>query len=233
MPVAERFLLVEDDRTVPYARLRLTSSRDYRRPPEVCVTVEPDGVTLALDPARADLLVDAELAHFADPVPVPGTRLRTGRDVAGAALPDQRRLACKEESAAAWTLASAERMVRAPNRRRNPALSAASSRGEIVARAAAQGRQDGRAHAARPRAARRPATASRDKRLPGRTPRPDLRRHPRRSSRPLAERAQGTRESRSSSSDRQLAFGPFRPDGFDRRLGVSAPRAIPLPIGLS
>ncbi len=69
--VAERFLLVEDDRSVPYARLRLTSSRDYRRPPEVCVKVDADGVTLVLDPARADLLVDAELAQFADPVPVP------------------------------------------------------------------------------------------------------------------------------------------------------------------
>jgi hypothetical protein len=64
--VAERFLLVEDERSVPYSRLRLTSSRDYRRPPEVCVMVEPDGVTLALDPARADLLVDAELDQFAD-----------------------------------------------------------------------------------------------------------------------------------------------------------------------
>ncbi len=71
IPVAERFLLVEDDRTVPYARLRLASSRDYRRPPEVCVTVEPDGVTLVLDPARADLLVDAELALFADAMPAP------------------------------------------------------------------------------------------------------------------------------------------------------------------
>jgi hypothetical protein len=70
IPVAERFLLVEDDRTVPYARLRLTSSRDYRRPPEICVTVEPDGVTLALDPARADLLVDAELAQFTEAVPL-------------------------------------------------------------------------------------------------------------------------------------------------------------------
>ena len=30
------------------------------------MTVEPDGVSLALDPARSDLLVDAELARFAD-----------------------------------------------------------------------------------------------------------------------------------------------------------------------
>jgi Helicase conserved C-terminal domain len=67
--VAERFLLVEDEKTVPFDRLRLTSSRDYRRPPEICALVEPDGVTLALDPARSDLLVEAELARFADLLP--------------------------------------------------------------------------------------------------------------------------------------------------------------------
>ncbi len=65
--VAARFLLVEDERTVPFDRLRMTSSRDYRRPAEACVTVERDGTSLTLDPARADLLVDAELAQFADP----------------------------------------------------------------------------------------------------------------------------------------------------------------------
>jgi hypothetical protein len=93
VPVADRFLLVEDDRAVPYARLRLTSSRDYRRPPEVCVTVERDGVTLALDPARADLLVDAELAHFTDPLPLPDSAqahapVSTGRrfQITGASL---------------------------------------------------------------------------------------------------------------------------------------------------
>ncbi len=47
----------------------MAGSRDYRRPPEVCVTVEPDGVSMALDPARSDLLVDAELARFADELP--------------------------------------------------------------------------------------------------------------------------------------------------------------------
>jgi hypothetical protein len=67
--VGDRFLLVADDRTVPFDRLRLIASRDYRRPPEVCVTVETDGVSLVLDPARSDLLVDAELARFADEQP--------------------------------------------------------------------------------------------------------------------------------------------------------------------
>jgi hypothetical protein len=67
--VAERFLLVEDEKTVPFDRLRSISSRDYRRPPEICVATEPDGVTLVLDPARSDLLVEAELGRFADLLP--------------------------------------------------------------------------------------------------------------------------------------------------------------------
>jgi hypothetical protein len=69
IPLADRFLLVEDERTVPFDRLRLTSSRDYRRPADVCVIVEADGVSLALDPTHTDLLVEAELSRFADPLP--------------------------------------------------------------------------------------------------------------------------------------------------------------------
>jgi hypothetical protein len=71
--VSDRFLLVEDEDSVPFDRLRQTSSRDYRRPPDTCATIEPDGVTLALDPARSDLLVDAELARFADELPPEAT----------------------------------------------------------------------------------------------------------------------------------------------------------------
>jgi len=67
--VSDRFLLVEDEKSVPFDRLRQTSSRDYRRPPEICAMVEPDGVTVTLDPARSDLLVDAELVRFADELP--------------------------------------------------------------------------------------------------------------------------------------------------------------------
>jgi hypothetical protein len=71
--VAERFLLVDDERTIPFDRFRLTGARDYRRPPEVCATVESDGISLTLDPARSDLLVDAELGRFADELPWPLT----------------------------------------------------------------------------------------------------------------------------------------------------------------
>jgi hypothetical protein len=64
--ISERLLLVEDEAAIPFGRFRMTGSREYRRPPETCVEVEPDGVTLTLDLARSDLLVDAELIRFAD-----------------------------------------------------------------------------------------------------------------------------------------------------------------------
>ena len=69
IPVADRFLLVESPQRIPTDRIRTSGSRDYRHPPEKCVSIEPDGVTLALDPTRSDLLVDAELSRFADELP--------------------------------------------------------------------------------------------------------------------------------------------------------------------
>jgi len=69
IPVGERLILVEDARDVPTGRISTTAARDYRLPPERCVAVEPDGVTLILDPTRSDLLIDAELARFADEAP--------------------------------------------------------------------------------------------------------------------------------------------------------------------
>ncbi len=66
MRISDRLLLVEDEGSIPFSRFRMAGSRDYRRPAEACVDVEGDGVTLSLDLGRSDLLVDAELAQFAD-----------------------------------------------------------------------------------------------------------------------------------------------------------------------
>src|SRR5262249_9761018 len=38
-------------------------------PPERCVTVEPDGVTLTVDLAKSDLLLETEAPRFAEPIP--------------------------------------------------------------------------------------------------------------------------------------------------------------------
>ncbi len=74
--ITNRMLLVEDPETIPFTMFRLAGQRDYRRAAEPCVEVEDDGVTLALDLARSDLLVDAELARFSDEQPVQNTRRR-------------------------------------------------------------------------------------------------------------------------------------------------------------
>ena len=67
--VADRLLLVEDESSIPFQKFRLAGSRDYRRPPEPCVEVEPDGVTLALNLSRSDLFIDAELLRMAEEIP--------------------------------------------------------------------------------------------------------------------------------------------------------------------
>ena len=78
VPVAERFLLVENAQQIPTDRIRTGGSRDYRHPPEKCVAIEGDGITLALDPTRSDLLIDAEIGRLADEVPSAPSAARSG-----------------------------------------------------------------------------------------------------------------------------------------------------------
>ncbi|MFO0864274.1 MAG: hypothetical protein U0744_06395 [Gemmataceae bacterium] len=55
-------------RKIDYKHFRLTGTRDYCLPPERCVDVEEDGVTLNIDLARSDLLLETELQRFAEPL---------------------------------------------------------------------------------------------------------------------------------------------------------------------
>jgi hypothetical protein len=64
----------EDD--IEYRHFRLSGTRDYALPPEKCVTVESDGVTLSVDTARSDLLLETELPRFAEPAPSPSANGR-------------------------------------------------------------------------------------------------------------------------------------------------------------
>jgi hypothetical protein len=73
VPVADRFLLVDNPQRIPSDRIRTRGSRDYRHPPERCVSIEPDGITLAVDGSRSDLLIDAEIARVAEELP--GSRI--------------------------------------------------------------------------------------------------------------------------------------------------------------
>jgi hypothetical protein len=66
--LSDTLALVQREADIDYRHFRLTGTRDYSLPPERCVEVEPDGVTLAVDLARSDLLLDTELQRFAEPV---------------------------------------------------------------------------------------------------------------------------------------------------------------------
>ncbi len=63
--LSDRLALVAHEEDIEYKHFRLTGTRDYALPPEKCVTVEPDGVTLTIDLARSDLLLETELPRFA------------------------------------------------------------------------------------------------------------------------------------------------------------------------
>jgi len=63
--LSERLAVVANEGAIDYRHFRLTGTRDYSLPPEKCVDVEADGVTLTIEPERSDLLVETELRRFA------------------------------------------------------------------------------------------------------------------------------------------------------------------------
>ncbi|MDX2035109.1 MAG: helicase-associated domain-containing protein [Isosphaeraceae bacterium] len=67
--ISPRLLLVDDVSSIPFQRFRQAGARDYRKPSEPCVDLDADGVTLAIELGRSDLLVDAEIIRFADEQP--------------------------------------------------------------------------------------------------------------------------------------------------------------------
>src|SRR5262249_27324621 len=74
----DRLAIVANESDIEYKHFRLTGTRDYTLPPEKCVEVEADGVTLSVDLARSDLLLETELLRFAEPLAqtnTPGKRL--------------------------------------------------------------------------------------------------------------------------------------------------------------
>ncbi len=77
--LGDRLAAVANESAIDYRNFRLVGTRDYCLPPEKCVEIEADGVTLSIDLARSDLLLETELARFAELVPIsePGA-LATG-----------------------------------------------------------------------------------------------------------------------------------------------------------
>jgi hypothetical protein len=66
--IADTLAIVPSEDDIDFKHFRLTGTRDYALPPQKCVFVEPDGVTLTVDLSRSDLLLESELPRFAEPL---------------------------------------------------------------------------------------------------------------------------------------------------------------------
>jgi len=76
MRLTDRLAAVARESLLDYKHFRLTGTRDYCLPPEKCVDVEGDGVTLSVDPARSDLMLETEIQRFAEPAATSGAAPR-------------------------------------------------------------------------------------------------------------------------------------------------------------
>ncbi len=69
--VSDRVGLIASEAGIDYRQFRLAGTRDYLAPEEVCVAVGDDGLTLTVNEHKSDLLLESELARFADPASGP------------------------------------------------------------------------------------------------------------------------------------------------------------------
>jgi hypothetical protein len=69
--LTDRLGVVAKGEEEPFLHHFKTTSRDYTLPPERCVDVDADGVTMSVDLARSDLLLETELQRFAEPIAAP------------------------------------------------------------------------------------------------------------------------------------------------------------------
>jgi hypothetical protein len=77
--LTDRIGLTADGREPNFQNLRLIGNRDYEAKPQLCVRVAEDGVTLTVDAAQSDLLLEAEIGRLAEPLPNPVPTVRTYR----------------------------------------------------------------------------------------------------------------------------------------------------------
>jgi hypothetical protein len=63
--LSDRLVVVPREEAVDFRHFRLVGTRDYGLPPEKCIDVDADGITLAVDLARSDLLLETEIQRFA------------------------------------------------------------------------------------------------------------------------------------------------------------------------
>lgn len=74
--ITDRIGLAAGGEEIDYRHFRLIGNRDYEAKPQRCIAFDADGVTFTVDPTQSDLLLEAELARLAEPLPrdSPGMR---------------------------------------------------------------------------------------------------------------------------------------------------------------
>lgn len=77
--VTDRIGMTADGKEPALSQLRLIGNRDYEGRPQRCMTVAEDGVTLLVDAAQADLLLEAEIGRFAETLPSENPAIRRFR----------------------------------------------------------------------------------------------------------------------------------------------------------
>ena len=68
--LTDRIGMTADGGEPSLSHLRLIGNRDYESKPQRCLTTSDDGVTLTVDTPQADLLLEAEIGLFAEPLPI-------------------------------------------------------------------------------------------------------------------------------------------------------------------
>lgn len=64
--LSDTLAVVASEDEIDFKHYRLTGTRDYALPPERCIRLDEDGVTLTVDTTRSDLLIETELPRFAE-----------------------------------------------------------------------------------------------------------------------------------------------------------------------
>jgi hypothetical protein len=77
--LTDRIGMTADGGEPALAQLRLIGNRDYESKPQRCLAVADDGVTLTVDTPQADLLLEAEIGQFAEPLSIEQNGVRRFR----------------------------------------------------------------------------------------------------------------------------------------------------------
>lgn len=77
--LTDRIGMTADGGEPSLSQLRLIGNRDYEARPQRCLAVADDGVTLTVDTPQADLLLEAEIGLFAEPLPIEPNGVRRFR----------------------------------------------------------------------------------------------------------------------------------------------------------